>query len=319
MKKVLLTAAFGVMMVALLHGQVTNGLVAKYSFNNGDATDDVGSNDGVVTRASLTADRFGNTNAAYSFTDGEYIALPDAPALKSSTMTTSLWVKVNGYNAGPNPENFIYSTINNPTAAYFAAFTFLVRTQAGQYYAGSQNGPGQSTFGVSANGNNGTWQHFVLAMDDDSLKMYIDGQKEWSLYKGFTTTFTADSVYVGVSGNSTYYGNFNGLVDDIRVYDRVLNDAEVDSLFNETDPFVVGISESNNQMNALNVSPNPAKTSLRINVTQPTTIALVNTLGQILTTLEVGNERTIDVMDLEPGIYFVRDLNTGKAVKFVKN
>jgi hypothetical protein len=37
-----------------------SGLVSRYSFDAGDATDDEGSNDGTVTGATLTADRFGN-------------------------------------------------------------------------------------------------------------------------------------------------------------------------------------------------------------------------------------------------------------------
>lgn len=43
-----------------------DGVVAYYDFN-GDANDIVGGNNGTVTGATLTTDRFGIANRAYSF------------------------------------------------------------------------------------------------------------------------------------------------------------------------------------------------------------------------------------------------------------
>ena len=52
----------------------TNGLVAYYPFN-GNANDySLNANNGTVIDATLTADRFGNTNSAYQFNgNGSYI------------------------------------------------------------------------------------------------------------------------------------------------------------------------------------------------------------------------------------------------------
>ena len=81
--KILFTAS--VFITALLsQAQVTTGLVAKYSFNTGSAIDEVGNNNGTASGAILTPDRFGNPNKAYKFTNGEYITLPNVPALKSA-------------------------------------------------------------------------------------------------------------------------------------------------------------------------------------------------------------------------------------------
>ena len=51
---------------------LTDGLVALYDFK-GDANDIIGGNDGTVTGATLTTDRFGNANSAYSFDGNDYI------------------------------------------------------------------------------------------------------------------------------------------------------------------------------------------------------------------------------------------------------
>lgn len=60
----------------------TNGLVSYYGFN-GNANDCSGnSNNGTVNGATLTTDRFGNTNSAYSFNGtSDYISIHDTTSL----------------------------------------------------------------------------------------------------------------------------------------------------------------------------------------------------------------------------------------------
>ena len=239
MKKTLLIAITALITgIAHVHGQVTNGLVAKYSFNSGNANDEVGTNHGTVNGASLTTDRFGNANKAYNFINGDNITLPNAAVLKSANMTISLWVKVDSFCVSNVSTNYIYSIVNSTTAAYFATLCLSVYTSNSKYLSVSQNGPSQSTLGFSANAAPTGWQHYVIAIDHDSMRMYIGGQKEWSIYKGFALNYTSDSIYIGQSGNTTYPGNLNGSVDDIKVYNRVLNETEVISLFNEPNPVV---------------------------------------------------------------------------------
>ena len=58
-------------------GNLSNGLVGYWPFN-GNANDESGNgNDGTVNGATLTTDRFGNSNSAYEFTVGNVINLPE--------------------------------------------------------------------------------------------------------------------------------------------------------------------------------------------------------------------------------------------------
>src|SRR5688572_17545640 len=52
--------------------QVSAGLVAKYSFNNGNAQDEIGNCHAKVIGASLAEDRFGNERSAYYFQGNAY-------------------------------------------------------------------------------------------------------------------------------------------------------------------------------------------------------------------------------------------------------
>ena len=74
---------------------VSNGLVAKYSFNNGNANDEVGSNNGTVSSAALTTDRFGNTNKAYNFAGNASINLGNSALIQNLTtsFTLSVWFR----------------------------------------------------------------------------------------------------------------------------------------------------------------------------------------------------------------------------------
>ena len=63
---------------------ITSGRLATYSFT-GNANDQTGSNNGIVHGATLTTDRFGNANQAYSY-DGinDYIEIPHNSLLNFS-------------------------------------------------------------------------------------------------------------------------------------------------------------------------------------------------------------------------------------------
>ena len=78
----------------------TNGLMGWYPFN-GNANDESGNgNNGTVTGATLTADRFGVANRAYLFGGfNNFINVPNSPSLASPTneVTIAFWGRINGF------------------------------------------------------------------------------------------------------------------------------------------------------------------------------------------------------------------------------
>ena len=72
-----------------------SGMVAYYPFN-GNANDESGNgNNGTVNGASLTSDRFNNTNKAYAFNGtSNYINVPDAATIRPGLeISLTAWVK----------------------------------------------------------------------------------------------------------------------------------------------------------------------------------------------------------------------------------
>jgi hypothetical protein len=70
--------------------------------------------------------------------------------------------------------------------------------------------------------------------------------------------------------------------------------------------------------NAMHIYPNPATTTLTIELVQQTTIELVDMLGQTIQTHQLkSGVNTIDVSELVSGVYFIQTVD-GSTIKFVK-
>ncbi len=300
------------------NAQIITGLTAAYSFDSGNATDDNGSNDATVFGAIPSTDRFGNVNHAYHFVDGDYMTLPNATELKSPSMTVSLWVKIEGNATSNMSLNTIYNVINSTTNAYFASFGMFYNTGNSLYNSVVQDNGSEQVVNTSVDAGTGNWQHFVLTSDFDNVKMYLDGILKSTVAKGFVTDYSADLIYIGSSGNSTYTGGLVGSVDDLNVFDRVLTDAEVLEMYNAEDPMTAGLNKISNDFKPLSVSPNPTSSELTISVKEATSISIVNVVGEEMLNKSILSSELINVSLFEAGIFFVKDLNTGNTVKFVK-
>ncbi len=197
----------------------TDGLVAWYPFN-GNANDESGNgNNGTVNGATLTADRFGNANSAYDFSGtGKYISLgPVIDEMPNLTLTG--WFIFNEYN----------NEINNILAKPYA----MAIASQDLYFAFSvSDGTNWSSNTVEDIVILNSWMFFSITFNNNLIsKIYINGV----LLKTETHSFSAGSnsnplnVGIWLPGQPS----FPGQIDDIRIYNRVLNINEIQQLFNE--------------------------------------------------------------------------------------
>lgn len=223
-------------------GQTGKGPVARYSFNNGDASDEAGNNNGRGYGLRLTSDRFGNEGSAYFFHGNKdsYLNLGTSPVLKPKEGSVSLWVKVDqpiyrgrGILINPIIQTRAHS-YNDFCEAYAVSYNFdLRRFTVGNSLAEAQ----QVSLCPLANSYLHRWYHLVLTYSNKYTCFYIDGVLEARCAKDFETRFlSTDSVILGSYNavrNSRY---FQGAIDDIEIYDRVLSPAEVFQLYNAPNP-----------------------------------------------------------------------------------
>lgn len=298
-----------------------NGLVAKYSFNDANANDEIGTNHGVVNGASLTSDRFGNLNKAYSF-DGidDNIVLGDAPEFRmgANDFAISLWVNYSATQqaniiskrdgAGTNFNMYTISILNDP-----------------QFGGASQN---VWTFLRSSNSNDrdvnagnlaNAWHHIVLTHDySDSSSIYVDGQFVGADLNPVSGVYDiiGQPLVLGYASqsNSNFY---NGSIDDIRIYNRQLNSSEVNALFIEQNPMPTGI-ENQAALTQNVLYPNPAKDFIYF--TYKANAVLVDVTGKVL--IEKQGATEIDLKNISDGMYFIilqnDNSNEKQYIKIIK-
>ena len=227
---------------ATTFADLDTGLVANYSFN-GNAND-VSGNDhhGAVYGATLTNDRFGNSNSAYFFNGvSDYINVPYSSAFQLPAFTLSVWIN---------------TCINLPTVDY--AY-ILCR--------GEDSSTDRDAFALGFMGEYSTWGHGAMLEyeDNDDVECVYDTDyypplNTWThlaatrfsdgqvnIYKNgnllghcdstsVPTTMCSQDLSIGAywkhtSGVSELLYFFPGIIVDVRIYNRALSCDEIHELY----------------------------------------------------------------------------------------
>jgi len=200
-----------------------NGLIAYYPFN-GNANDESGNgNNGTVKGAPLTTDRFGNLNSAYFF-DGlkYYIEIPASNHPTGNvTITYALWV-----NTILEFTTQVIISVGYDSANYHHSSLSIDETDKLYYSAGYSN----NFYSLKKNSLN-NWHFVVCVKSNENIKFYIDGI---FIEEGLITAKQDVQNTKMFIGKDDWDNFFKGEIDDIRIYNRVLNDQEISSLYNAT-------------------------------------------------------------------------------------
>jgi hypothetical protein len=221
----------------------TQGLVAYYPFN-GNADDASGNGyHGTVHGASLATDRFGLGNSAYSFNGtNNYIDLGDILdnvfCADTAQFSVSGWTYIKSYN--PNGGNIIIGKASGGPGPYQWLLSYNSDgTLTGGVFSDSTVNNYQVKYAsVSTN----QWIHFVLIFDgkqpvNGRIQIYVNNTLITQSYQGGGTlgTSTKNTSISLIIGGQNHYPSpqnlFDGFIDDIRIYNRPLTQAEIDILY----------------------------------------------------------------------------------------
>jgi len=240
MKKILLFGA--IVLSSLSFGQnvpsyvPTNGLVGWWPFN-GNANDESGNgNNGTVNGATLTTDRNGVANNAYSFNGiNQKITVNDKSSLSftNAIFTTSYWVNIKTPLTHGAPVLCKYGITND---FEYADFFYSNNTSSfGTWNLGGTCGVNGTGITNTTNYQN-NW-HYIVSVHNGlaGASIYIDGNlyiSDNSSNSSCSMGNGSGNLYFGFGGgwNQQYY--FNGLIDDIAIYNRVLTQQEITDLYN---------------------------------------------------------------------------------------
>jgi len=190
----------------------------------------------------LTTDRYGNANSAYYFNNGAYIEVPYSADLRPTNMTITAWIKPdvenagnyiisldrwNGYKFQTQSNNFPYLTIN---------------TDGGDHDVDDNPGAVQT----------GKWSQVAVSYTNGAVVFYINGVLTKTVPETGNPIPLATQVNLAIgnempktaynftdSNSSQYfYGAsfFIGSLDDIRLYNTVLTDNQISSIYTMESP-----------------------------------------------------------------------------------
>ena len=216
---------------------LTDGLLAYFPFDG--HPDDTSGNGytGEVYQATLTADRFGNTNRAYFF-DGidDYIRTPADQRLEPDTeITLACWIKPS-YSVTDHSRCYrILRKAGHNAAGYLLSwsnFDNLLALRLGSagaldVHVKTPNAPYV-----------GAWHHVAATYSEITREgcLYVDGALvDAAINQTYTMQHSDDLFYIGgwPNGANGRPETYPGAIDEVRVYDRVLSSNEVWDLYSQ--------------------------------------------------------------------------------------
>lgn len=209
------------------------GLVAYYPFNGNANDESTNNNNGIVNGATLTTDRFGNPDKAYSF-DGinDRINANVGAEMYSAEKTISVWAAISGAGGQYNPRLVGVGPAGSSLQYYSLIIEGNSSPRRIQFFTQGAVADGYSTTLVP---NGSGWQHYTVTYDGTKVKMFINGILDSETNTtGALANFSNALLQIGYSDNG--FDWFNGKLDDIRIYNRALTNAEVLQLYNEEKP-----------------------------------------------------------------------------------
>lgn len=293
---ILLIVAMVFSLIGFSQRTVSDSLVAHYPFS-GNANDATGNGyDGTVYGATLTEDRFGNTNSAYEF-DGVDDYINTFSTFDFEFRTMSLWVQpydiqgnetTDKHIAGQDANTLEYGQLK----AKFSNGNLLVR-------AGGET----SNYVVPVDSTN-TWYHLVLVRDGTVCKYYLNNNRVGTSFSGSVGSSIEpnENFVIGV-GRKLINQFFIGKIDDIRIYNRVLSTSEIDSLFSEGDP-ELNTPDNDLVCNNFEVYPNPVREKLYLkSECKLNSARLFDSQGKLV--IYMKDEKEIPVNHLASAVYIL--------------
>ena len=237
---------FSVLFTTMSFAQVpsyvpANGLVGWWPFN-GNANDESGTgNNGTVNGATLTTDRNGVANQAYSFDGDDRIDVGNLNLGQIQySYTYSTWFRT---SLNSNTDKTIISDYNSSSEDdnIFSCWNFLeFNNQVVRFE--TRNYPNGYGVGSTSPLNNGVWHNMVSVLDRNTgqLELYVDGIFISSTSFPNQTNFDANGfLRFGVHMWSNTFqssAHWIGEIDDIGIWNRALTDCEIQNLYTSTNP-----------------------------------------------------------------------------------
>lgn len=298
-RKIALVLVFALTWFGAIGQSLTHGLQAHYYFD-GDLLDATTNNhDLQPVSGSISYNAVTSTDSSIDF-DGlsAVSSISNFDNSSFTAMAVSLWVK----------SNKITPDLQICLQGAFMGFGAYIEANTGKFlgfFDSSSSGALVSSSVITDD----LWHHIVLQNDGNTTYMYVDGVLDGSLPDVLT-------VGNGSANNKLYFGtsnlniqSFSGSLNDARIYNRILTEAEIEALFTGIEPVSVKETESSFKPD-VSIYPNPTSNRIVVDLNKKydqVKVEVVDVLGKSIHKESVVNNQYI-ALDItgQKGIYFVR-------------
>ncbi|NCT55047.1 LamG domain-containing protein, partial [Candidatus Falkowbacteria bacterium] len=204
-----------------------------YDTTTGQITDKTPySNHGTNYGSMSTTDRYEKIGGAMSFNGtSDYVLINDVVTTNPTSFTIAAWIKKDGNGA-------VYECVlHQGSDTSIGNSSFWLGLDASDYFTatiGARTGVGWSAGILTEKPVIGEWNHLLASWDGSVVRVYLNGvfKKQYNLasYSNISTP-----VRLGASSNGSTY-QFNGSIDDVRIYNRAFSDEEVMLLYGSYEP-----------------------------------------------------------------------------------
>ena len=332
---------------SIVSQNLEDGLIGYWSLNEGTdtITADISDNgkDGIInTDSNWVEGKFGS---ALKFNENDYVNLGNDEwfELGTSDFTISAWIRT------PGPSLTDYATIfaKGGDNGLGIRYHLVIEDSAMRIIIDDEVpfGKKDPLGGIKVCDNE--WHLIVGYRDGGTLRVYVDGQEDEELSGKDRATFDP-SISIAGCVHGAYIGAitdnsdptfklikfFNGVMDDVALWDRTLTLSEIDYLWNNGDgnPVIEVVPSAvadlqQNEFGLLENYPNPFNSlttfSFELPENSDTKLTVYNSLGQEVAVLVDGmrlagiHKAQFDGSELPDGVYFAK-FHTGLYSKTIK-
>jgi len=196
-------------------------LVALYQFED-NANDSSGNNlhGKFVGQAKIVSDAVRGNVLSLDGQDS-YVDCGTAPAFNiTSRITIACWVKVNKFDKNwqtiiaKGGDSYRLSRAGSTNSSHFGCTGLKI-----QWFDGN------------INVNDGKWHHIAGIYDGSMMCLYVDDVLDESRQTFGTIDTSSYPLYIGASAQQAGERCFNGLIDDVAIFDHALNAEQVSQLY----------------------------------------------------------------------------------------
>lgn len=177
----------------------------------------------------------------------------------------------------------------------------------------------------------GIWYHYVAVVGEDFNTGYLNGEEmvdrrynfgDPTSHEFFSIARSHETLWLGRGYWNTDDMYFDGAIDEIRIFDYPLTQAEVDSLFEEGENPITSTPVTGSEDIDIFLYPNPAHETIHLDFSQQTNKALTfrifDQVGKMVFQTSIsGSDQsaTIDLNGLPKGLYIYALEDESKILK----